>query len=79
MIKKRPAKELLLQLQGFLNEIASTGPDQQARFLYLKKRAARVLRRLKADYPEITSLPFTQGQDRRGPDSAQADVVTPAN
>lgn len=45
-------KELVEQLQGYLNEIAVLPKTELGRFRILKNRAARVLNRIKREYPE---------------------------
>lgn len=61
-MKDKNLDKLLEQLQFYLDSIATLPPDQLARFLHLKKRAARVIRRIKRDYPTLTTLPLREAE-----------------
>ena len=52
-MKKKSPQSLLVQLQKYLDEISLLGPDQLARVLILQNRAKRVVRRLRADFPDL--------------------------
>jgi len=71
-MKKPPASQLVKQLQGYLDQISVLPKDQLERFLILKKRAKRVLNRLKKEYPELQSFPV-----RVDPLSVRREVSQP--